>query len=314
MPAPRFWSGQLDGTDFAPGFTLPNIAQASIAPGKIGKTVLNKTGSTIPAGQLVFVSSFDVTGVSDINLAAAQFGSEKAQYVTQVSIPNNGSGAVGISFSLTGQNTNAGNVGDPIWLSGTTPGGYTLTKPSAANTIAQLVGHISVKSATVGVIAFELLEAAFPVAIGANEIQAGAIGAVALSPNLLTDRVTAAWSPVVQTTGTTPQILVMPQAGTVNDLRVIFTTGLAINGTNFTTFAVNNLTQSLLMTLSGSPSNTTFTGGTAIAANLPMVLALNATPANLVVAKNDVIAFTSAAGGTLGANLAGIASIGYVPS
>jgi hypothetical protein len=328
MPFPRFFSGQLDATDFAPGFTLPaaNLGAGSIGPSKIGHPAINKTGSSIPLGSLVFINSWDsVSGLSGMNLAAAQFLAQQAQFImigtpgpggTVIAGPcaNNAIGVLAAQFTLTGQNTNAANVGDPVWLSGTTPGAYTFTQPVAANTISQLVGRVVTKNASAGTINLEVYQGMVPVVFGSSQIQPGAIGAVALSTNLLADRVTAAWSPVVAVTGNTNQLLVMPQAGTINDLRVVFTSSLAISGTNFTTVIVTNLTSSNVLTLAGSPSNTTFTGGTAIVANQPLVLALTATGANLVVAKNDVIQFSCQNGGTLGATLAGIASIGYVPS
>jgi hypothetical protein len=195
------------------------------------------------------------------------------------------------------------------------PGGYTLTtQPTAANAIAQLVGRVATKNASTGMINLEVYQGMVPVVFGSSQFQPGSVGAVALTANLLADRVTAAWSPVVAVTGNTNQLLVMPQAGTINDLRVVFTSSLGISGTNFTTVIVTNLTSSNVLTLAGSPANTTFTAGTAIVANTPYVLALTATGANLVCAKNDLVQFSCQNGGTLGAVLAGIASIGYVPS
>ena len=48
------------------------------------------------------------------------------------------------------QNTNSGEVGDPVYVDTVTPGGWTLTKPSGAADIVQEIGVVIVKSATVG--------------------------------------------------------------------------------------------------------------------------------------------------------------------
>jgi hypothetical protein len=313
--------------DLDAGVVSAALGPGGLGPSRIGHPAVNKTGSSIPLGSLVFINGWDTaSGLSTMNLAAANFLAEAAQFImigtpgpggTVIAGPcaNNATGVLAAQFTLTGQNTNAATVGDAVWLSASVPGGYTLTtQPTAANAIAQLVGRVATKNASTGMINLEVYQGMVPVVFGSSQFQPGSVGAVALTANLLADRVTAAWSPVVAVTGNTNQLLVMPQAGTINDLRVVFTSSLGISGTNFTTVIVTNLTSSNVLTLAGSPANTTFTAGTAIVANTPYVLALTATGANLVCAKNDLVQFSCQNGGTLGAVLAGIASIGYVPS
>jgi len=56
---------------------------------------------------------------------------------------------------VTGLNTNAGNVGDQVYLDAITAGSWTLTAPTGSDQIKQIVGRIKVKSATVGKIVLQ---------------------------------------------------------------------------------------------------------------------------------------------------------------
>lgn len=58
-------------------------------------------------------------------------------------------------FLLEGINTSAGSVGDPVYLSDGTAGGYTLTKPTGTDKV-QVVGRIVEDHATTGAILFDL--------------------------------------------------------------------------------------------------------------------------------------------------------------
>lgn len=326
---------ELPRSEFSPpGFAVQSydldvgVAAASIAPGglgpsKIGHPVVNKTGSSIPLGTLVFINSWDLaSGLSTINLAAAQFLAERAMCVmigtpgpnnTVIAGPcaNNAQGIVALQYTLTGQNTNAGNVGDAVWLSGTTPGAYTLTEPVASNTIAQLIGRIAIKSATVGVINLEILQGAVPIAFGSNEIQPGAVGAVALSANMA--RIIRSNQFTVPATGSVEIGIPMDKAGTITGLQINGNTALATNGTNYVTWAVNNRTQSLLLTQAVAADSTN-TGGTAVVQYAATPLVLTATGGNLVVAANDYICLLATVTGTLGAVLTGTFSVVVAPS
>lgn len=118
--------------------------------------VCNKTGVSIAAGKMVYISGFDATlKRPSITLADADTSAKVAQFITKAAIANNAKGLVYEKMELTGQNTNAGNVGDPVYLS-STAGGWTLSAPTGADQVVQIVGFITVKSATVGKILFLL--------------------------------------------------------------------------------------------------------------------------------------------------------------
>lgn len=303
MPIPRWWSGQIDQTDLSPNIALPStvFAAASLLPSRIGLPFINKSGGTIAAGALLYVSGRDATsGLPSVSLAVNNVQGARAQWIAQAAVLNNAQGLMGLQFLLTLQNTNAGNVGDPVYLSAT-PGGYTLTKPgSAATTFAQEVGRITVKNASTGMINLEALQGSVPILFGANE----------MAPNLLADRPQVPFTIATTATTESPPIIV-PKNGVIGGFRLSFLTALAINGTNFVTLSVNNRTTAKLLTQPAAGNNTN-TGGTAISQYSPYILTVTATPADLACSANDVVTCTAVVTGTLGGVLAGTFSIGYI--
>lgn len=148
--------------------------------------VSNTSGSDMTANQLVYLSGFDATNdMPTVTLADADAGSKGAEYVLAQDIANGATGLAATSFETAANlNTNAATVGDFVYLS-TTAGGYVLTTaPTAKNSVAQPVGYVKVKSATVGVIAFWLQMFK---KIGANELQAKAVGTAAIDDNAVTN-------------------------------------------------------------------------------------------------------------------------------
>lgn len=123
-----------------------------------GLPIRNDTGSTITAGQMVYVSSwsetykrFQVT-LADANAA----GRTRAQYIVRNQITDGQNGVGWKTYRLQTVDTSAASaVGDPVYLSGTA-GGWTLTAPSASNGVDQVVGRVAVDSASVGEIEFNL--------------------------------------------------------------------------------------------------------------------------------------------------------------
>lgn len=119
-------------------YTISSSGEASV----IKTTVFNETGSSIPKFSVIYING----GHGDmptINLAVAsgEATSNKTYGVTATNIDNMQIGSVVVLGSLNGLNTDqfnptapAGNVnGVSLWLSPTTPGGVTTTKPSAPN-------------------------------------------------------------------------------------------------------------------------------------------------------------------------------------
>lgn len=114
--------------------------------------VANQSGSTMTDGQVVYITGS--TG-NHVNVTLAQANSEasssKTIAVITESIANNNSGFATTSGLVRNFDTSALTEGAAIWLSPTTPGGLTTTKPSAPNNTV-LIGWCVKQHATVGVI------------------------------------------------------------------------------------------------------------------------------------------------------------------
>ena len=94
--------------------------------------VRNQTGSTIPAGSIVYING--ATGNRPtITLAQANNDANSAQTFgfTKTAIANNGFGFVIVRGECENLNTSALTEGVQLYLSPTTAGAYTTTKPSA---------------------------------------------------------------------------------------------------------------------------------------------------------------------------------------
>ena len=117
-------------------------------------TVYNGTGITINAGQLLHVVGYDAGNAAlEVELADADTSGKPTHLIANESINNAATGAAVQAYTLTAQNTSAGSVGDPVYLSATA-GGWTLTAPTGADQIAQVVGFVTVSHATTGEILF----------------------------------------------------------------------------------------------------------------------------------------------------------------
>ncbi len=140
--------------------------------------ICNKTGSSIAAGKLVYISGFDATlELPTITLADADTSAKVAQFVTKVAIANNAKGLVYEKQEIGDLNTNgASAVGDLVYLSATA-GGWSLSAPSGADQIVQIVGFVTVKSATVGKILF-LLQPRNVTVVGTSGVQGGTIASL----------------------------------------------------------------------------------------------------------------------------------------
>jgi hypothetical protein len=107
---------------------------ASSSTNKLTTTARNLTGSTIPAGAVVYFSG--VNGnlpTLALSQANTEMGSTKTIGITAVAINNNADGEVVVFGLADSLNTSAFTAGSALWLSPTVPGGMTMTKPSAPN-------------------------------------------------------------------------------------------------------------------------------------------------------------------------------------
>lgn len=158
---------------FFPGYTF-TIAQP-VEEAMMYQNATNISGGAFSPGDLV-------APVGGINADYRRPCFQKADanagilatHVVLSSLPNNQSGTVYPATMVGNLNTNAAAaVGDFVYLS-ETAGGWTVTAPTAAGSLQQVVGVVTVKSATVGIIYF------FPgfsyiKKIGTSELQAGLV-------------------------------------------------------------------------------------------------------------------------------------------
>jgi len=130
--------------------TFPVLGQSD----RVITEVRNSTGATITKGTVVYLNG--ATGGKP-NVQKAQANSEATSSgtfgVIQSDINNNSNGYVVVIGTVLGLNTSAYTAGQVLWLSPTTAGGYTTTKPVAPNhavyvgivTLAATQGTIEVK-------------------------------------------------------------------------------------------------------------------------------------------------------------------------
>ena len=111
--------------------------------------VYNNTGSTINKGQVVYISG---SQGQKLTVALAQANDDATSIsvlgFAAEAITNNNSGFVATFGLVENINTNGFADGASIWLSPTTPGGFTTTKPVAPNHLV-LLGYV-VKGNSVG--------------------------------------------------------------------------------------------------------------------------------------------------------------------
>jgi len=116
--------------------------------------VQNKTGDTLAAGTLVYISG-STGNWPTVQKAQADTGHDRADMVIIESIANNGFGLAAHTREVT-QNTLGLNEGDEVYLSATSAGAWTATEPTVdATTRIQRVGIIT-KVAASGTVHFEI--------------------------------------------------------------------------------------------------------------------------------------------------------------
>lgn len=168
--------------DTGTGRQAPVEVEVSVADGVIvadatsgGSAMLVRNeNAAMVANDLVYVSGWSETyGLPLVTKADANAAGKQAQFVCRAAIAQYGSGVVTTAFRTAANvNTNAvTTAGDPVYLS-ETAGGWTETAPTAAASSVQIVGRCAIKSASVGVIEFDLRD--FPT-ITENDIQPLAI-------------------------------------------------------------------------------------------------------------------------------------------
>ena len=103
--------------------------------------VRNVTGSTLARGTVVYVSG-STGNVPQVTPAKADKAATMPAFgITAMSIANNAFGRVMVLGKLSGIDTSSFSQGDVLWVSATTAGSFTTTRPSSPN-LAQQVGLV----------------------------------------------------------------------------------------------------------------------------------------------------------------------------
>ena len=165
-----------------------------VASGSIVGDAASMAGSAIEVrseaaalvvNDLVYVSGWSEThALPLVTKADANAAGRQAQFVMRGALAQNANGMAYTAFRTAADvNTNAvTTAGDPVYLS-ETAGGWTETAPTAATSTVQIVGHCAIKSATVGVIEFDLRD--FPT-INTNDLQDLAVTAGKIANSTIT--------------------------------------------------------------------------------------------------------------------------------
>lgn len=143
-----------DATQYLDGAGNPTTFPVLSQSDRVITEVRNSTGATITKGTVVYLNG--ATGGKP-NVQKAQANAEATSSgtfgVIQSDINNNSNGYVVVIGTVLGLNTSAYTAGQVLWLSPTTAGGFTTTKPVAPNhavyvgivTLAATQGTIEVK-------------------------------------------------------------------------------------------------------------------------------------------------------------------------
>lgn len=159
-----------------PGYlTERDYKDRGLSPEKQGVSVYNDSGVILTPGKLVYVSGWSLAPsgggwVRNVKQAGASTTSpaHRAEYVVLETIAVGSFGRVGKSGVVRDLNTNGvTTAGDPVYLD-TTLGAFSATAPTAAAANVQIVGFATVKSATVGVVRFDLSRE--PVSLGSQGV------------------------------------------------------------------------------------------------------------------------------------------------
>lgn len=141
--------------------------------------VLNKTGSDILDGQVVYVNGQHDNRPTIALAKADAAATAKITGVATEHIENNTAGYITVFGLVRGLDTSAFSAGDKIYLSAATAGAFTKTAPSFPNFVA-FVGRVITSSATEGIIGVnpgvDFTNGVMVNTLGATGAKIGAIG------------------------------------------------------------------------------------------------------------------------------------------
>jgi hypothetical protein len=158
--------------------------QVYVAPEDECRRIYNNTGVSLVEGDIVYISSWNETNFAwYVAKADCDDPAKLGQYIVSSTIGDAQYGVVKKGFlSSKAMNTNGSSVGDPVYLSATA-GGWTLAIPTGADQDVQIVGRVTIVSATVGQIRFWF--EAVPQKRGTSSLQAGAITSASIAANTI---------------------------------------------------------------------------------------------------------------------------------
>lgn len=135
-----------------------SAALTTAADQDVKRRATNGSGSSIADGNLVYIASYNTTNLEgSIANAQATSGGQFAEWVVDngAAIANGAQGFLSKVRLLTAVDTSGGTVGDPIYLSDGSAGGWTRTKPTLTDKV-QVVGRLITISASVGRVLIDL--------------------------------------------------------------------------------------------------------------------------------------------------------------
>jgi len=152
--------------------------------------VINKTGSPIPEGSIVYLKSSSSSGTHpEILLADADTEATSSKTIGWViaNIANNADGYIGVSGSQHNLDTSAFADGDALWLSAATAGAMTATMPTQPNH-SVFIGYVARAHPTLGRIIY-LIKNGYEL----QELHNVLITSVANNDGLFYDSATSLW-------------------------------------------------------------------------------------------------------------------------
>ena len=130
---------KVDGVDYNTTWGTPPLATLATSAETVIATVRNNTGATLTAGQVVYISGAAgnraAVALAQANLEATSSGTYG---MVSAPIPNNSDGTIVIAGFVANLNTSAFTDGDLLYLSPTTAGGFTSTKPTAPDNLVYI--------------------------------------------------------------------------------------------------------------------------------------------------------------------------------
>jgi hypothetical protein len=150
--------------------------------------VRNITGATIPKKSAVYINGASGNRPTiNYSQANSESTSSKTFGLTESDILHNGVGYVVVEGQLSNVDTTMFTEGQLLWLSPTTPGGLTTTKPSAPNHMV-FVGYVVRSHPTEGIIETKIQNG-----FELNELHNVAINGVTNGQALIYDGATSLW-------------------------------------------------------------------------------------------------------------------------